>query len=66
MSIDFDEEKRRMEQMNILAVEQIKAKQELNYEPKKQVRDMKKLLITVGICAVIFLVLAMMIQSMNP
>ncbi len=66
MSIDFDEEKRRMEQMNILAVEQIKSKQELNYEPKKQVRDMKKLLITVGICAVIFLVLAMMIQSMNP
>ena len=41
MSIDFDEEKRRMEQMNILAVEQIKAKQELNYEPKKQVREMK-------------------------
>lgn len=66
MSIDFDMEKRRMEQMNILAVEQIKAKQELNYEPKKQVRDMKKLLITVGICAVIFLVLAMVIQSMNP
>ena len=66
MSIDFDVEKRRMEQMNILAVEQIKAKQDLNYEPKKQVRDLKKLLITVGICAVIFLVLAMVIQSMNP
>ena len=66
MSIDFDEEKRRLQQMNILAVEQIKAKQELNYEPKKQVRDMKKLLITVGICAVIFLALAMVSQSMNP
>ena len=66
MSIDFYVEKRRMEQMNILAVEQIKAKQELNYQPKRQVRDLKKLLITVGICAVIFLVLAMVIQSMNP
>ena len=66
MSIDFDEEKRRLQQMNILAVEQLKTKQDLNYEPKKQVRDMKKLLITVGICAVIFLVLAMVIQSMNP
>ena len=66
MSIDFDMEKRRMEQMNILAVEQIKTKQKLNYQPKRQVRDMKKLLITVGICAVIFLVLAMVIQSMNP
>ena len=66
MSIDFDEEKRRLQQMNILAVEQLKTKQALNYEPKKQVRDMKKLLITVGICAVIFLVLAVVIQSMNP
>ena len=66
MSIDFDEEKRRLQQMNILAVEQLKTKQELNYEPKKQVRDMKKLLITVGICAVIFLALAMVSQSMNP
>ncbi len=66
MSIDFDVEKRRMEQMNILAVEQIKAKQKLDYGPRRQVRDMKKLLITVGICAVIFLMLAMVIQSMNP
>ena len=66
MSIDFDEEKRRLQQMNILAVEQIKAKQELNYEPKKQVRDMKKLLITIGIVVVVFLVLAMVSQSMNP
>ena len=66
MSIDFDEEKRRLQQMKILAVEQIKAKQELNYQPKRQVRDLKKLLITVGICAVIFLVLAIVIQSMNP
>lgn len=66
MSIDFDEEKRRLQQMNNLAVEQLKTKQDLNYEPKKQVRDMKKLLITVGICAAIFLALAMVSQSMNP
>ena len=66
MSIDFDEEKRRLQQMNNLAVEQLKTKQDLNYEPKKQVRDMKKLLFTVGICAAIFLALAMVSQSMNP
>ena len=66
MSIDFDEEKRRLQQMNILAVEQLKTKQDLNYEPKKQVRDMKKLLITIGIVVVVFLVLAMVSQSMNP
>ena len=66
MSIDFDEEKRRLQQMNILAVEQLKTKQELNYEPKRKVRDLKKLLITVGICALIFLVLAVVSQSMNP
>jgi len=66
MSIDFDEEKHRLQQMNILAVEQLKTKQDLNYEPKKQVRDMKKLLITIGIVVVVFLVLAMVSQSMNP
>ena len=66
MSIDFDEEKRRLQQMNILAVEQLKTKQNLNYEPKRNVRDLKKLLITVGICILIFLALAMISQSMNP
>ena len=66
MSIDFDEEKRRLQQMNILAVEQLKTKQSLNYEPKQQVRDLKKLLITIGIVVVVFLVLAMVSQSMNP
>ena len=66
MSIDFDEEKRRLQQMNILAVEKRKTRQNLNYEPKKQVRDLKKLLITVGIVIVVFLVLAMVSQSMNP
>ena len=66
MSIDFDEEKRRLQQMNILAVEQLKTKQNLNYEPKRNVRDLKKLLITVGICILIFLALAMISQSINP
>ena len=66
MSIDFDEEKRRLQQMNILAVEKLKEKQDLIYEPKKQARDLKKLLITVGICVLIFLALAIVIQSMNP
>ena len=66
MSIDFDEEKRRLQQMNILAVEQIKAKQDLNYQPKRQVRDMKKLLTVLGIVFVIFLALVMLSQSMNP
>ena len=58
MSIDFDEEKRRLQQMNILAVEQLKTNQDLNYEPKRKARDLKKLLITVGICILIFLALA--------
>ena len=66
MSIDFDEEKRRLQQMNILAVEQLKTKQDLNYEPKRKARDLKKLLITVGICILIFLALAIVSQSMNP
>ena len=66
MSIDFDEEKRRLQQMNILAVEQIKAKQDLNYQPKRQVRDTKKLLTALGIVFVIFLALVMLSQSMNP
>ena len=65
MSIDFDEEKRRLQQMNILAVEKLKEKQELDYEPKKQVRDVKKLLVTIGFVIAAFLILTMISQSMN-
>lgn len=65
MSIDFDEEKRRLQQMNILAVEKLKAKQPLYYESRRRVRDVKKLLITLGLILVIALILLMLSQSAN-
>ena len=65
MSIDFDEEKRRLQQMNILAVEKLKAKQPLYYESRRRMWDVKKLLITLGLILVTALILLMLSQSLN-
>ncbi len=60
--VNFDEEKRRLQSIQMEAEMQIKKTQKLDYRGKKQVRDVKKLLMTIGIIVVLIVVLILLTQ----
>ncbi len=61
--VNVDEEKRRLQYMQLQTEQKLSENQNMQYESKPKVRDLKKLLTTIGVVAGILLLLILLSQG---